>query len=241
LALGDVLHSMMDKDKDGQATRAEVNQQLGMLGMMLKTSNGSKEGAESETVAEFVQMFESVKEAAPAIFSLLDSDGDEKLSKPEFKYLTHFEKSVLEGGAMEDFAMYAFTILDGDGDDQLSVDELLEGSNSPDKISRVTDLLHALFPVRETPQELLDFVRTAIASVVPENAADIESVVESIAWLDDNDDKHIQREEAREHYNIAAKKFRDIATAAKQMGPLMTMLEGFNAGGGKIPGMMGEL
>merc|ERR1712008_548736 len=76
---------------------------------------------------------------------------------------------------------------------------------SPDKISRVTDLLHALFPVRETPQELLDFVRTAIASVVPENAADIESVVESIAWLDDNDDKHIQREEAREHYNIAAK------------------------------------
>jgi len=222
--LGDVLHLMLDKDKDEKVTMDEVNSQMTMLGALF----GKDEGQQG---LEFKQLLDGVKSWAPSIFELLDANGDKGVSKSELKYATKFEKSVKKDGGLRDLVRDVFSILDSDGDDKLSVDELLEGSKSSDVITKVTVRFHKLFPLRKTPEELEDFVKDTVESIGG-NTLDKESVTNHMQWIDDDGDGYIQRKEVGKYYNIAGKKFITIAKTIKQMGPMMAMFGGMNDGGG---------
>mmetsp|Transcript_5736 Transcript_5736/g.10324 ORF Transcript_5736/g.10324 Transcript_5736/m.10324 type:complete len:267 (+) Transcript_5736:80-880(+) len=221
--LGDVLHLVLDKDKDQKVTMDEVNSQMTMLEMLFQGG----EGAEGE---EYRQLLKGVKKAAPKMFQLLDSNGDAKLSKFEMTYMTKFEKSIKKkDGGLRELVRDVFGILDSDGDDQLSANELLEGSKSSDVIAKVTVRLHELFPLRKTPQELEDFVKDTIESI---GGVSKESVAKGMAWIDDDGDGYIQRKEVGKYYNIAGTKFLEISKTIKQMGPMMAMFGGMDMGGG---------
>lgn len=227
--LGDVLHLVLDKDKDQRVTMNEVNSQMAMLENLFQNGEG-KEGD------EYMRLLTGVKAAAPKIFELLDASGDKALSKSELKYVTKFEKSLKKGGGMRELLRDVFALLDGDGDDQLSVDELLEGSKSENVITKVTIRFHELFPLRKSPEELEFFVKGAIKSIGgSNNALDRESVVEGMKWIDDDGDGFIQRKEVGKYYNVAGKKFLEISKTIKQMGPMLAMFGGsmdMNGGGG---------
>ena len=222
--LGDVLHLVLDKDKDQKVTMDEVNSQMTMLEMLFQ---GGK-GAEGE---EYRQLLKGVKKAAPKMFQLLDSNGDKKLSKFELTYMTKFEKSIKKDGGLRELVRDVFGILDSDGDDQLSANELLEGSKSSDVIAKVTVRLHELFPLRKTAQELEDFVKDTIESIGG-NTLNKESVAKGMEWIDDDGDGYIQRKEVGKYYNIAGTKFLEISKTIKQMGPMMAMFGGMDMGGG---------
>ncbi|KAL7539254.1 hypothetical protein ACHAXR_009113 [Thalassiosira sp. AJA248-18] len=232
--LGDVLHLVLDKDKDKKVTITEVNSQITMLGELFQNADG-EEGEEYRT------LLQGVKAAAPKMFELLDSNGDGALSKGELNYVTKFEKSLKKGGGMRDFLRDVFGILDSDGDDQLSADELLEGSNtkSSDAIAKATVRFHELFPLRKTPEELESFVLGTIESIGGGGGSaslDKESVAEGMKWIDDDGDGYIQRSEVGKYYNIAGKKFLEISKTIKQMGPMLALFGGggmgMNGGGG---------
>jgi len=222
--LGDVLHLVLDKDKDQKVTMDEVNSQITMLEQLFA------EGDEGE---EYRNLLKGVKVAAPKMFELLDSTGDETLSKFELKYMTKFEKSLKKEGGMRDLLREVFTLLDSDGDDQLNVDELLEGSKSSEVITKITVQFHQLFPLRKTAGELEDFVKSTIESIGG-NTLDKESVAKGMKWIDDNGDGYIQRQEVGKYYNIAGKKFLEVSKTIKQMGPMLAMFSGggMNGGGG---------
>lgn len=234
--LGDVLHLVLDQDKDQKVTMPEVNSQMSMLENLFA-------GSEGEEGAEYRQLLKGVKAAAPTMFALLDSNSDKSLTKAELKYVTNFETSIKKGGGMRDLLRDVFSLLDADGDDQLSADELYTASQSSGTISDVTKRFHELFPVRKTPGELEDFVRETIESIGGgggsadnNNGAldsiDREKVVESMKWIDDDGDGYIQRKEVGKYYNIAGKKFLEISKTIKQMGPMLAMFGGMDMKGG---------
>jgi len=215
---------MIDKDKNNKVTLEEVNNQMASLEMLV--SNG--EGEEGE---EYKQIVAGVKRAAPTIFQLLDSNGDNTLSKKELSYMTKFEKSLMKGGGMKELVRDVFELLDEDSDDKLSAKELLDGSQNEEIISQITVKFHKLFPLRKTSGELEDFVRGTVESIGG-NTLDEESVASYIEWIDDDKDGFVQRKEVGKYYNVAGKKFIEISKIIKQMGPMMAMFEGMNSGGG---------
>lgn len=222
--LGDVLHLVLDKDKDGSVTLAELNDQISMLETMFQ--NG--EGEEAE---EYKAILAGVRSWAPGMFDLLDSDGSGGLTKAELKFVTRFEKSLRKGGGMRDLVRDTFGILDGDQDDRLSAKELLEGSKCDHAMGAVAAKFHGLFPLRKTPGELVAFVRSTVKSLGGDDL-DEEAVGAYIEWIDDDGDGYIQRKEVGKYYNIAGKKFLEISKTIKQMGPMMAMFSGMNNMGG---------
>lgn len=236
LQLGAVLHSMFDRDKDEKVTMKEVADQLVMVGMLL-ANNAGEEGD------EYRRQLASVQAAAPTLFDLLDANGDAALTMKEMLYATHFERSFKKDGGMEDLVTFVFKILDSDGDGQLSVDELLEGSQSGDVIARVSDLFHTLFPLRDTPQEMEEFVQAAMTWIVGTDL-NKQSVGTYTAWLDDDGDGQIQLEEASKQYDITSTKILFIAKTVKEMAPMMAMIVDMQkqkGGGGAGGGSMMEL
>lgn len=240
--LGDVLHLVLDKDKNQRVTMAEVDDQLSMLGLLFQNADGDKEAE------EYRRLLDGAKLAAPKLFELLDSDGDGSLTKIELQYVTRFEKSLpskKEGGGMRDLLRDVFGMLDVDSDDRLSAEELSSGFASDDVVARATARFHELLPLRETPGELENFVRETIVgsyiggmdnkkeeSVAALAAAAADGIVR---WMDDDGDGFIQRREVGRHYNVAGRKFAEISKTIKQMGPMMALFGGMgdmNGGGG---------
>merc|ERR1719491_1617730 len=111
-----------------------------------------------------------------------------------------------------------------------SGDELLEGSKSSQVITKVTVRFYELFPLRKSPEELEDFVKGTI-EFIGGNTLDKERVTNHMQWIDDDGDGYIQRKEVGKYYNVAGKKFLEIAKTIKQIGPMMGMLSGMNGGG----------
>ena len=85
--LGNVLHTMFDKDKDQRVTLKEVEGQLGLLKMIFA-------GDEREGAAEYKRLITGFQTAAPSLFDLLDANGDKALTKEELLYASHFERAV---------------------------------------------------------------------------------------------------------------------------------------------------
>lgn len=226
--LGDVLHLVLDKDKNQKVTMAEVNAEMTKLEALFKNGDGDE-------AAEYRRMLNGVKLAAPTMHQLLDSNGDEGLTKIELNYATKFEKSLKKGGGMRELIRDVFGMLDADGDDQLSAQELLDGSRSDEVISKVTVRFHELFPLRKTAKELEYFVRNTVESIGG-NTLDEESVAQGMKWIDDDGDGLIQRKEVGKYYNIAGKKFFEISKTIKQMGPMLAMFGGMDMNGGGMGG-----
>mmetsp|Transcript_13213 Transcript_13213/g.23622 ORF Transcript_13213/g.23622 Transcript_13213/m.23622 type:complete len:272 (-) Transcript_13213:19-834(-) len=226
--LGDVLHLILDTDKNSKVTMLEVNSQMTMLESLFQNNGG--EG--SEQADEYRRIVKGVRSWAPSIFALLDSNGDDGLTKRELQYATKFEKSLKKKkneGGMRDFLGTVFDLLDENGDDSLSVTELLEGSANSDIIRKATVEFHKLFPLRNSPNELKDFVKGTIESIGG-NTLDEESVAKGIAYLDDDGDGSISRKEVGKYYSVAGKKFIEVSTQIKQVGPMMAMFSGMDMG-----------
>lgn len=234
--LGDVLHQVLDKNKDQKVTIDEVNSQIVMLEALFQGNNGEGGGG-NDDAEEYRQLLRGVKVAAPKMFELLDSSGDKALNKSELKYVTKLENSLKKGGGMRELLRDVFGFLDSDGDDQLSVEELLEGSKSDDVIAKVTVRFHELFPLRKNANELEYFVKSTIESIGGggtggDNSLDKESVAKGMKWIDDDGDGYISRQEVGKYYNIAGKKFLEISKTIKQMGPMLAMFGGMDMNGG---------
>ncbi|KAL7524869.1 hypothetical protein ACHAWF_001118 [Thalassiosira exigua] len=221
--LGDVLHLVLDKDKDQRATMEEVESQTKML-------EGLLQGAEGPEAEEYRAMLKGFANKAPLVFELLDVDGDGALTQSELKYATKFEKSLKKGGGMRDLLRDVFGMLDADGDDRLSADELLAGSKDEELISRATGRFHELFPLRESSGDLEPFVRGVLAAASG-GGTDLEGVERGMKWMDDDGDGHIQRKEVGRHYNEAGKKFLEVSKTIKQMGPMLALFGGGDMGG----------
>lgn len=233
--LGDVLHLLLDKDKNQKVDMREVNSHVSMLWIYFQNSKDEKG-------REYRQLMKGVRDAAPTLFQLIDSNGDKGLTKSELLYVTKFEKSLKKGGGMRDLLRVVFNILDTDGDDRLSADELYTACQSSGTIAKVSVLFHDLFPIRKTPKELEDFIRDTIESIRGGSATDLlhlvdkEQAVDIVKWIDDDGDGFIQRKEVGKYYNIAGRKFLEISKAIKQMGPMLAMLGGIdvNSGGAGV-------
>lgn len=226
--MGEVLHEVFDTDKDHGATLQEIEKQMPTLQKNVVNSNGVDRD-------EYTRWMEGVKGALPALFDLLDVNGDMTLSHAELGFATMFEDSLRGGGGMAGLVRDAFGILDADGDDQLSVDELRAASRSKDVIAAVAAKCHALFPLRDTPQELERFVAGAVDAMGFQDMSR-EDMEEYIAWWDSDDDNHIQRREVGKRYNIAGRKFLEIAKLVRTVGPMIVMRATF---GGPEPGGRG--
>mmetsp|Transcript_9404 Transcript_9404/g.16981 ORF Transcript_9404/g.16981 Transcript_9404/m.16981 type:complete len:274 (-) Transcript_9404:52-873(-) len=233
--LGDVLHLIFDKDKNSKVTMLELNSQMTMLESLFQNNNGG-EGNDNEQTDEYRRIVKRVHSWAPSIFALLDSNGDDGLTKRELQYATKFEQSLKKKskeGGMRDLLGSVFDLLDENGDDLLSVTELLEGSASSDVIRKVTIQFHKLFPLRKSSNELEEFVKGTIESIGG-NTLDEDSVAKGIAYLDDDGDGSISRKEVGKYYNVAGKKFIEVSKQIKQVGPMMAMFSGMDMGGGEL-------
>ena len=214
--IGDVLHLVLDKDKNQKVTIIEVNSQLSMLESLFQ--NASPE--DDEQGGEYKLLLQGVKASAPTIFTLLDSNNDDGLTKVELQYVTKFEKSLSKGGGMRDLLRDVYEILDTNGDELLSVDELWEGSSNDEIITKVTDKVHTLFPVRKSSKELEEFVKRTISSIGGgsgrgSGTMDKESIARGIAWIDDDNDGYVSRKEVGKAYNVAGKKFLEISKTSE--------------------------
>jgi len=227
--IGDVLHLVLDKDKNQKVTMIEVNSQLAMLESLFQNAS-----PEDEQGGEYKLLLQGVKASAPTIFTLLDSNNDNGLTKVELQYVTKFEKSLSKGGGMRELLRDVYAILDTNGDELLSVDELLDGSTNDEIITKVTEKVHTLFPVRKSSKELEEFVKGTISSIGggEDGAMDKESISKGIAWIDDDNDGYVSRKEVGKAYNVAGKKFLEISKTIKQMGPMLAMFGGGDMGGG---------
>lgn len=255
--LGKVLHEVFDTDKDGQVTLDEIRVGL----RELKKHLANHDGLNADDISFW---FADLTEMAPSLLDLLDADGDGTLSFAELEYATKFERSLLAGGGMAGLVRAAFGAFDADGDDRLSVDELLAGSTDAAVLAGVASALHALFPLRATPRELERFVRGALAGLgitalskedreasnrAAARGSDMgmgrEDMVEYIAWLDADDDGHVQRREVGKRYNWAGKQFLAVVGAVKTVGPLIVMRAEFGAVSKRVkeidPSKFGEL
>ena len=175
-----------------------------------------------------------MKAGAPQIFELLDSNNDKSLTKKELSYVTKFEKTLMKDGGMRDLLRDIMNMLDINNDDLLSIDELVEGSNSDEILSKVADRVHDLLPIRNSSTELHEFVKKTIESITGGESSlsiDKESIAKGIAWIDDDNDQHISRKEIGKYYNLAGKKFLEVSKTIKQMGPMLAMFDGMQMDG----------
>ena len=180
-----------------------------------------------------------MKAGAPQIFELLDSNNDKSLTKKELSYVTKFEKTLMKDGGMRDLLRDIMNMLDINNDDLLSIDELVEGSNSDEILSKVADRVHDLLPIRNSSTELHEFVKKTIESITGGESSlsiDKESIAKGIAWIDDDNDQHISRKEIGKYYNIAGKKFLEVSKTIKQMGPMLAVFDGMQMNGGGMGG-----
>eukprot|EP00956_Cyclotella_meneghiniana_P042207 scaffold248391_cov70-Cyclotella_meneghiniana.AAC.15 len=230
--LGNVLHQVLDSNKDTKVTMAEVSQQLSILDLLFSQGAAGEAGKVDEKNRANKEMLEGLKFIAPTLFKLLDSNSDEKLTKKELEYVTKFEKSLMKGGGMRDLLRDVFGVLDTDKDDKLSADELFSASQSDKVISDVTVLFHKLFPLRDTAAELEVFVKTTIESIGGKGAIDKESIIKGMKWIDEDEDGQITRQEVGKAYNSAGKQFMSISKTIKVMGPLFAMMGGSGGMGG---------
>jgi len=225
--LGDVLLLMMDKNKDQKVTMEEVNSQMTMLEELFQQGDGQPGEEENENLA----MVQGAKAVAPHMFQLLDSNGDQALSKSELAYTTKFEKSLKKGGGFREFIRECFALLDTDGDDRLSVDEVLRATTDG-PLSSLADKLHALFPLRPTAGELHAVLRLALQSIGGTDVWNHASVEAGIRWIDADRDGYIQRKEVGSAYATAGKKFLETTKTIKTMGPMLAMFGGGDMGMG---------
>jgi Ca2+-binding EF-hand superfamily protein len=236
--LGDVLHLVLDSNKDSFVTQAEVKAQISMLELLFdKSADYDDAGRENKKYLSNKEMLQSVKAVAPTLFKLLDSNGDSKLTKKEMEYMTKFEKSLKKNGGFRDFLRDVFFVIDTNGDDLLSVEELYTVSQSEKGIREITSLFHKLFPLRTTASELEVFVKNAIESLGGTESIDEESVKKAMEWIDDDGDGLISRKEVGHAYNVYGKQFLEISATVKTMGPLMAM---FGGNGGDLGAMFGN-
>ena len=215
--IGDVLHLVLDKDKNQKVTMAEINSQLPMLESLFQSASPEDD---EQGAGEYKLLLQGVKASAPTIFTLLDSNNDEGLTKVELQYVTKFEKSLSKGGGMRELLRDVYEILDTNGDELLSADELFEGSSNDEIFTKDTDKVHTLFPVRKSSKELEEFVKRTISSIGGGSGSgtmDKESIAKGIAWIDDDNDGYVSRKEVGKAYNVAGKKFLEISKTSKYM------------------------
>merc|ERR1719464_896505 len=89
--LGDVLHTMFDKNKDQRVTMKEVDSQLALLKMIFA-------GDTRTEAVEYQRLITGAQAAAPTFFDLLDVNGDAALTQEELIYTTHFAKAAEKDG-----------------------------------------------------------------------------------------------------------------------------------------------
>jgi Ca2+-binding EF-hand superfamily protein len=214
--LGDILHQVLDVDKDSKVKMAEVIKQLNFLEKLFKSTDTPDEEN------EYLTMVGNAKLVSGDLFKLMDANNDYRLTKKELKFATQFERS-LKDGSMKQFVRESFEIIDTNRDDQLSAEELDKALpktggniNDSDAVPQIAAKFHAMFPqLRESPQQLEVFIRTTIG--------DLFGAGDAIQWLDDNGDGVIQRVEVGQAYNKAGKKFIEISNQIKQYGPMLSL------------------
>ena len=201
----------------------EINTQLSMLEGLF--GNIGADLSPDDNEYQYMEMFNAVKASAPTIFSLLDSNNDDSLTKDELSYITKFEMSLKKGGGMRELLRDVFAIIDSNSDELLSVDELKEASASEDSIGKISERIHTLFPLRKSSSDLQDFVQRTMKSI-DLSADDMKE--KGMAWIDTDNDGYISRKEVGAAYNTVGKKFLEVSKTIKQMGPMLAM---FDAGG----------
>lgn len=234
-SLGDVLHQLLDKDKNQKVSLEEVNSQLDMLESIFNPAAefGGQDSNNDDEVNEYKQLLSGFKSAAPTIFKVLDVNSDKSLSKSELAHVTKFEKALKKGGGMRELLRDLFSILDENTDELLSVDELVNGCGNDQVITKISSRVHELFPLRSDADELKEFVMSSVESVIGGGAVvDKESVAKGMKWIDDDEDGHISKKEVGKYYNLAGKKFMEISKTIKQLGPMLTMFGGMDMNGG---------
>lgn len=231
--LGDVLHQVLDKDKNQKVTLDEVNSQVGMLEMLFQ---GNPEGGGNDSTDEYKQLLSGFTLAAPTLFDLLDTNNDNSLTKSELSYATKFEKALKKGGGMRELLRDVFSVLDENNDELLSIEEIVNGSGNDQVITKISIRVHELFPMRKDANELKDFVLSSLESIGGGGVVEKESVAKGMKWIDDDGDGHISKIEVGKYYNLAGKKFMEISKTIKQLGPMLAMFGGMDnmngAGGG---------
>lgn len=246
--LGEILHQLLDKDKNQKVTLDEVNSQLDMLDLLLfnpttaDDTTTTTSGEDSSEVNEYKQLLSGVKSATPTLFHLLDINQDKSLSKSELAHVTKFEKSLKKGGGMRELLRDVFAIVDENADELISVDEIVDGcGNNNDQevmITKIASRVLELFPLRNDADELKEFVTSSIESIVVGGSGggavvvDKESVAKGMKWIDDDGDGHISKKEVGKYYNLAGKKFMEISKTIKQIGPMLSMFGGMDMNGG---------
>jgi len=234
-SLGDVLHQLLDKDKNQKVSLEEVNSQLDMLESIFNPAAefGGQDSNNDDEVNEYKQLLSGFKSAAPTIFKVLDVNSDKSLSKSELAHVTKFEKALKKGGGMRELLRDLFSILDENADELLSVDELVNGCGNDQVITKISSRVHESFPLRSDADELKEFVMSSIESVIGGGAVvDKESVAKGMKWIDDDEDGHVSKKEVGKYYNLAGKKFMEISKTIKQLGPMLTMFGGMDMNGG---------
>merc|ERR1719502_2554717 len=164
---------------------------------------------------EYMGMLQGAKSAAPALFSLLDSDGSATLSKSELQWVTKFHKAAKSGG-LRNLTRDCFSALDTDNDDRLSAAEL-SAAAEPDgaPLASVVELVHAAFPLRPSAEDLKANVRKGLEAI---GGVSSDGVASGISSFDTDGDGHIDRKEAGKAYASARTQFLDIAKTVQQMG-----------------------
>ena len=148
--LHDVLMMVFDKDHDGKVTMGEVTQTMGSLEALLSEGGDPASGENP-----YLGMLQGAQAAAPHLFTLLDADASEGLTKAELKWVTKFQKA-LKSGAARNLTRDVFNAVDVDPtDDKLSAAEVaaLADAASP-VLAAVADLVHAAFPLRRSADDL---------------------------------------------------------------------------------------
>lgn len=233
--LGDVLHQLLDKDKNQKVSLEEVNSQLDMLESIINPPGeaGGLDSNNDDEVNEYKKLLSGFKSAAPTIFSVLDVNSDKSLSKSELAHVTKFEKALKKGGGMRELLRDLFSILDENTDEMLSVNELVDGCGNDQVINKISTRVHQLFPLRSDSDELKEFVMSSMESAFGGGAVvDEESVAKGMKWLDDDGDGYISKKEVGKYYNLAGKKFMEISKTIKQLGPMLAMFGGMDMNGG---------
>lgn len=233
--LGEILHQLLDKDKNQKVTLDEVNSQVDMLELIFNpVDTSSGEDSNNKEVNEYKQLLSGFKSAAPTLFNLLDINQDKSLSKSELAHVTKFEKALKKGGGMRELLRDVFAIVDENTDELLSVDEIVNGCGNDQMITKISTRVLELFPLRSDADELKDFVSSSIESIVGGGGAvvDKESLVNGMKWIDDDGDGHISKKEVGKYYNLAGKKFMEISKTIKQLGPMLAMFGGMDMNGG---------
>ena len=254
-SLGDVLHLVIDQNKDGTVTMTEVETHLAMLQGMFADTGGGGDGAPTETL-DYEAAFHAVTRAAPIVFDLMDTNQDQGVSKTELKFATEFEKAIkpatnTKTSKLKEFVRYCFETIDTDQDAQLSPAELLAvlRSNEDDEttaVSQIARKLYELFPnLRATATALEEFIASVLTSTMRttrgettggEGGITLEEVTTGMHWIDTNQDGRIQRTEVGQAYNKFGKQFLELSKQIKTMGPLLAMM----GGGGGMGGMNTE-